>query len=163
MAPTKTNIIVCGTSVQLKVGGTDVGYTAGGVELELADEHYDVIADQSLTPVLRKLTARTCKVRTTMLEATLENLRLAWNLADTALVSSSLTLNSSEKGEVAVVFVGKGPGTTVTRTATFFAAVAMATGPIPNFKDKESQIPVEFECLWSDTNSAFGTIVDASS
>ncbi len=163
MATTKTNIIVCGTAVVLKVGGTDVGYTAGGVELELADEHYDVIADQSLTPVLRKLTSRTCTVRTTMLEANLEHLRMAWNLADSALVSSSLTLNSSEKGEVAVVFEGKGPGTTVKRTATFFAAVAMTTGPIPNFKDKECQIPVEFTCLWSDTNSAFGTIVDTTS
>jgi len=148
--------------VQLKVGGNDVGYTAGGVELEINSEYYDVIADQSLTPILRKMTARTCKVRTTLLEATLEHLRMAWNLASTALVSSSLTLDSSEASEVEVIFVGKGANTT-TRTATFFSSVAMATGPIPNFKDKESQIPVEFECLWSDTNSAFGTIVDASS
>ncbi len=160
MAGTKTNIVVCGTSVVLKVATVDVGYTAGGVELELASEFYDVIADQSLTPVLRKMTSRTCKVRTTMLEATLEHLRMAWNLADSALVSSSLTLNSSEKGEVAIQFIGKGPNSTV-RTATFFSAVGMATGPIPNFKDKESQIPVEFECLWNDTQSAFGTIVDA--
>jgi len=162
MSGTKTNVIVCGTSVVLKVATVDVGYTAGGVELELSSEFYDVIADQSLTPILRKMTARTCKVRTTMLEATLEHLRMAWNLADSALVSSSLTLNSSEKGEVVVQFVGKGPGTTV-RTATFFAAVGMTTGPIPNFKDKECQIPVEFECLWSDANSAFGTIVDSAS
>lgn len=160
MSGTKTNVIVCGTSVQLKVATVDVGYTKGGVELEINSEYYNVIADQSLTPILRKMTARTCKVRTTMLEATLEHLRMAWNLADSALVSSSLTLNSTEKGEVAIQFVGKGPGST-TRTATFFAAVAMATGPLPNFKDKESEIPVEFECLWSDTNSAFGTIVDA--
>jgi len=159
MAGTKNNVIICGTSVQLKVGGTDVGYTTGGVELELNSEFYDVIADQSLTPILRQMTSRTCKVRTTMLEATLEHLRMAWNLADTALVSSSLTLDSSQKGEVEVIFIGKGPNTT-TRTATFFAAVGMATGPIPNFKDKECQIPVEFECMWSDTKSAFGTIVD---
>lgn len=160
MAGTKTNVVVCGTSVQLKVANTDVGYTKGGVELELSSEFYNVIADQSLTPILRKMTSRTCKVRTTMLEATLEHLRMAWNLADSALVSSSLTLNSTEKGEVAIQFVGKGPNST-TRTATFFAAVGMTTGPIPNFKDKESEIPVEFECLWSDANSSFGTIVDA--
>lgn len=161
MAGTKTNVVICGTAVQLKVGGTDVGYTAGGVELEMNSEFYDVIADQSLTPILRKMTSRTCKVRTIMLEATLEHLRMAWNLADSALVSSSLTLNSTEKGEVVVVFIGKGPNST-TRTATFFAAVGMTTGPIPNFKDKECQIPVEFECMWSDTNSSFGTIVDAA-
>lgn len=160
MAGTKTNVVVCGTSVQLKVANTDVGYTKGGVELELSSEFYNVIADQSLTPILRKMTSRTCKVRTTMLEATLEHLRMAWNLADSALVSSSLTLNSTEKGEVAIQFVGKGPNST-TRTATFFAAVGMTTGPIPNFKDKESEIPVEFECLLSDANSSFGTIVDA--
>jgi len=160
MAGTKNNVIICGTSVQLKVATVDVGYTSGGVELEVNSEYYDVIADQSLTPILRKMTARTCKVRTTLLEATLEHLRMAWNLADAALVSSSLKLDSSEKGEVAIQFVGKGPNST-TRTATFFAAVGMATGPIPNYKDKECQIPVEFECLWSDTNGAFGTIVDA--
>jgi len=160
MSVTKDNIIIAGTSMSLSVGGNDVGATKGGVEMEVTSDYYDVIVDQQLTPVKRKLIGRSCRVRTTLEEATLENLRIAWNLASSALVSSSLTLDNSENGEVELVFVGVGPNDT-TRTATFFSAVAMTTGPVPNAKDAESGIPVEFECLYNDSEGSFGTMVDA--
>jgi len=145
----------------LSIGGRDVGYTKGGVEMEVSTEYYEVEMDQSLTSVKRKLIGRDVTVRTTLGESTLENLRDAFNLADSALVSSSLEIDLSEKGEVEIVFTGKGPND-CTRTATFFAAVIAMTGPTPYLKDGETVIPVEFQCNYDDTEEALGTIVDTA-
>lgn len=56
-------------------GGTDLGYTKGGVEVEVATETYKVMIDQfGNTPVKEYITARTCVVRVPLAETTLDNL-----------------------------------------------------------------------------------------
>jgi len=160
MATNKNNVCISGTAMTISVAGTDLGFTKGGVSMEVTEETYKVIMDQSLTAILESMTSRECVVRTVLGESTLANLKTAWNLADSALVSSSLSLDTSTKGEVVLVFTGKGPNAT-TRTATFFSAVAVSAGENTYAKDQETLIPVEFRCLWNSTQSKFGTIVDA--
>jgi hypothetical protein len=161
MSVNKLNICISKTSMTLSVGGVDVGYTKGGVDQEVASEYYRVIADQSLTPVKTSMTGRTCHIRTTLLEGTLNMLRIACNLNATALVSSSLSFDNSENGEVELIFTGKGPNDT-TRTATFFSCVAMGAVVAPYRKDAETSYAVDFEVMWNDTYSKFGTCVDAA-
>lgn len=55
--------------------GVDLGYTKGGVEVEVGTETFKVQIDQfGNTPVKEYITARTCVVRVPLAETTLENL-----------------------------------------------------------------------------------------
>src|SRR5210317_863743 len=59
----------------IEYGGVDLGYTKGGVEVEVATETYKVMIDQfGNTPVKEYITARTCVVRCPLAETTLDNL-----------------------------------------------------------------------------------------
>lgn len=56
-------------------GGVDLGYTKGGVEVEVGTETFKVQIDQfGNTPVKEYITARTCVVRVPLAETTLDNL-----------------------------------------------------------------------------------------
>jgi len=55
--------------------GIDLGYTKGGVEVEVATETYKSMVDQfGNTPIKEYITGRTCVVRCPLAETTLENL-----------------------------------------------------------------------------------------
>lgn len=57
-------------------GGVDLGYTKGGVEVEVATETYKSMIDQfGNTPIKEYITARTCVVRCPLAETTLEILK----------------------------------------------------------------------------------------
>lgn len=57
----------------IEFGGVDLGYTKGGVEVEVATETFKVMIDQfGNTPVKEYITARTCVVRVPLAETTLE-------------------------------------------------------------------------------------------
>jgi len=68
------------TNVKLGVcsvvyNGVDLGYSKGGVEVEVATETYKSMVDQfGNTPIKEYITARTCVVRCPLAETTLENL-----------------------------------------------------------------------------------------
>ena len=56
-------------------GGVDLGYTKGGVEVEVATETFKVMIDQfGNTPIKEYITARTCIVRVPLAETTLDNI-----------------------------------------------------------------------------------------
>lgn len=60
----------------IEFGGVDLGYTKGGVEVEVATETYKVMIDQfGNTPIKEYITARTCMVRAPLAETTLEVLK----------------------------------------------------------------------------------------
>ena len=60
----------------IEFDGVDLGYSKGGVEVEVATETYKVMIDQfGNTPVKEYITARTCVVRCPLAETTLELLR----------------------------------------------------------------------------------------
>lgn len=72
--PSSTNNVKLGVCT-VTYGGTDLGYTKGGVEVEVATETYKVMIDQfGNTPVKEYITARTCVVRVPLAETTLDNL-----------------------------------------------------------------------------------------
>ncbi len=57
-------------------GGVDLGYTKGGVEVEVGTETFKVMIDQfGNTPIKEYITARTCVVRCPLAETTLEVLK----------------------------------------------------------------------------------------
>ena len=57
----------------VEYNGVELGYTKGGVEVEVATETYKVMIDQfGNTPVKEYITARTCMVRCPLAETTLE-------------------------------------------------------------------------------------------
>lgn len=60
---------------QVTFGGVDLGYTKGGVEVEVTTETHKVMVDQfGNSPVNEYITARNVMVRVPMAETTLENL-----------------------------------------------------------------------------------------
>ena len=164
MAITKTNIVWTGINQQVKIAGVDIGSTKGGVEITLESEFYDIKVDQSLYPQYKKLIGRKARLKTQFSEATIEAIRIAWNLASSALVSSSLSLNNSEGGEVKLEFIGKGPGSTpCTRTYTFWSATAMSAAASHKYMNTEEMvIPVEFECNWNETKGEVGSCIDVA-
>lgn len=57
----------------IEFAGVDLGYTKGGVEVEVATETFKVMIDQfGNTPIKEYITARTCVVRCPLAETTLE-------------------------------------------------------------------------------------------
>lgn len=74
MASSTSNVKLGVCSVEF--GGVDLGYTKGGVEVEVATETYKVMVDQfGNTPIKEYITARTCVVRAPLAETTLEVLK----------------------------------------------------------------------------------------
>src|SRR4030067_422933 len=106
MANTKEYIVIAGKAIAVTIATVDVGFTQGGVRVKSTDDILRVKGDQVLGTIKTALTDRVCTVTFTMLEQSLPNLRNAWNLAAAALVSSSLEIDDSHLGEVAVVFTG---------------------------------------------------------
>lgn len=56
-------------------GGTDLGYTGEGINVEITDEVVDLVVDQQLSPVGKKLTSRKVKVSSSLAEENLELLK----------------------------------------------------------------------------------------
>lgn len=59
----------------LTYGTTDLGYTMEGITVEITDEVQDLVVDQSLSPVGKKLTSRKVKVSTVLAEESLTLLK----------------------------------------------------------------------------------------
>lgn len=74
MASSTNNVKLGICSVEF--AGVDLGYTKGGVEVEVATETFKVMIDQfGNTPIKEYITARTCVVRCPLAETTLEVLQ----------------------------------------------------------------------------------------
>lgn len=77
--------------------GSDLGFTKGGVEMEVQTETYQVTVDQfGNTPVSERIIGRTCSVTTPLAETTLDNL-VAVIPGATKVVDGT---SSEEKAEV---------------------------------------------------------------
>ena len=60
---------------KLTLGGVDLGYTKGGVEVEVTSETHKVMVDQfGNSEINEYITGRTCMVRAPLAESTLENM-----------------------------------------------------------------------------------------
>lgn len=158
MAVTVGNIIVgAGT---LSVDGTDVGGTRDGVQMAREAEYLDVTADQHKAVLKKYITAERRFLRTSLLEATLDNLKLAWGgtVEDNTL---KLSLND-ELEEHELEFTGPGPNGK-TRKYKHSRAVQIGNAEHSYTKNGETVIPVEFEILadLSKPGAEWGTVIDS--
>jgi len=158
--PNADNIII--GAAQVSIGGSDVGYTKGGVTVRYEPEFVDVIADQAVGVVRKGRSLERMYVMTTLLEVTLNQIRLAFMQPQANLSGQTLTLGYDDScwvDEVAIVLVGVGPSCG-TRTFTFSKCVTFGTREYTMQREEETAFEVEFEIL-KDSNGAFGTIVDS--
>jgi len=59
----------------VKLGGTDLGFTKGGVEVQVETESHVVMVDQmGSTPISEYITGRSCTVRVPLAETTIDHL-----------------------------------------------------------------------------------------
>lgn len=154
------NIIIGAAAVS--IGGTDVGFTTGGAAVRYEPTFIDVEADQAVGVVRKGRSLERMYVTTTLLEVTLEQIRLAMMQPAGNLAGNTLTLgynNSCWTDEVAIILTGVGPNCG-TRTFTFSKCVAMGNREYNMSREEPVQFEVEFEVL-KDTNGNFGTIVDS--
>jgi len=160
MAGNADNIIVGAAVVTLD--STDMGYTTGGTVVAYEPVWIEVEADQANGVVARKRSSERMYVRTTLLEATLQNILDAFNYPDALLVGSTLTLgynSSCVVQEHSLTLTGVGPSCGA-RTFTFPTVVAIGDKEYQMTSEEAVQFEVEFEVLKA-ADGTFGTIVDA--
>ncbi len=163
MAFNKTNVLV--GSATLFLDGNNVGYTTGGVQIEHQAEFYDVEADQSANPIKTFRVKETFKIKTNLLESTLENLKAAGGFDNSIdqSVPGVRTLGFGGGGVVAPVehtldVYGNAPGTNRQRKIHFYKVVAVEFGTMTIEKNKEQSIPVTFQA-YVDTDQPEGSQV----
>lgn len=147
----------------------DMGYTIDGVEITLEPDIVDIVVDQLGDAA--KLIEQSVKVmvKTTLAEATLANLAIAWGRPDTAFnpVTDTLKLGVNETGkpvERQLRFIGKSPEGT-DRTYTTYRVVSVAASGHSYKRGEATVFPVEFRVLpdGSQSGQEYGTIVDSPS
>jgi hypothetical protein len=147
----------------------DMGFTIDGVEITMEPDIVDIIVDQ-LGDAAR-LIEQSVKVmiKTTLAEATLANLAIAWGRPDAAYTAGTLggelKLGVNPTGrptERQVRFTGKSPEG-LDRTYTCNRAVSVAASGHSYKRGEATVFPVEFRILPDATQSGseYGTVVDA--
>lgn len=154
----------------------NVGYTSNGLELSFEPDFGEVSVDQVLD--VAKLYRQGMKVsmKTSMAEATLENLLISLAYASDELsgdkaTSSGLVLNLSagdigecpvERGIVAV-----GPGTgdcaeseQVERVYVAYRALSIESVNVAAKRDENTMFEVNFRLLPEDTTGSYGKVID---
>ena len=149
MAGAAANVVVAGATLSL--GGTDVGFTQGGVSIRTPRDFRDVEADQQSTLVKKVVIMTRMMIRTTLLEPTLVNLQKVWGQAASGSVIAGVAT------PFAAVVVGTGPAAT-TRTVTFGAVTSISEGEYNMTRDQENTVDAEFEA--TTVAGLFATIAD---
>jgi len=146
---------ICVGPATLSINGTDVGYTKGGVSIRMPRSYLEIVADQAMGVVKIAKTLEQMMVKTTLLEATLANLRWAWDQA----AESAIGVADAVCNEVALVVVGVAPSGG-TRTFTLTKCVPQGDSEVVYSREAETGLEVEFQCLKASTG-AFGTLADS--
>lgn len=141
----------------------DVGGTKDGCELGVADEYQALTVDQVVYEIERRRTGRVVTVKTSLAEATLENLAVA--IANTAPTAGVLTaddgLSAFAPAYSAILLDGIAPGgfrrRIIVRKVLSTDNVAMAYK-----KDGQTLIPVTFTGHWVSASIKPFVITDAT-
>lgn len=137
-----------------------LGFTTGGIETTYAPEYTDIEVDQLLDAALIFKSKMTVTVKTTLSEATLENLLVAWGQSNSTLTGASgvyqdLGISSGGLGDYPVersmVFVGPGPRTAAggrfQRLYHLRRCLQVDSTAIGQMRTEATTIPVSFRCL----------------
>lgn len=159
--PNRDNIVTGAATICLD--GNDLGLTTGGVTVRTERTFVETEADQIMGIAKRSLSMERIYVTTSLLEATLENLRIAFGLPDAYLTGGTvlcLGYNSS-CGIMEHAMVIKGPGPSCgCRTFVFDQVISISSPEYKMDKGEETKIEVEFEVLKDETTGQFGCIYD---
>ena len=163
MAGNADNILIGAATVSLN--GTDVGYTKNGQAVRYKPEFVNVVADQANGVVRKSRSQESMFVKFTLLEVTLENLRIAMMQKTGALTASAtvLTIGTNDScfvDETEIILVGPSSDCG-TRTFTFTRCIITDAERVYEMKrDQEVMFEMEFEVL-KNSAGEFGTVVDA--
>jgi hypothetical protein len=156
--------IIIGAAVVL-VNGTDLGYTKNGQTVRYKPEFISVVADQANGTVRKGRSQESMFIKFTLLEVSLEQLRIAMMQPHANLPSpyAVLTLGYNDAcftDEVEIELQGPGPDCG-DRTFNFPRCVITDAERMYEMKrDQEVMFEMEFEVL-KDSSGHFGTITDA--
>lgn len=154
----------------LKVAGTSIGYTSGGVTLVATADRMDKEVDQSYAPIGIHKIRESYEIRTNLAETTLENLKLVLEQTKDIVVDvpgKTRTLPWGMNPNVVVnslEFRGKSPDGGDRKFLVHKAAI-WEVGEIIHQKDALTIIPVTFRILPDTSQPAgeeYGSIVEVT-
>lgn len=158
---TVANILV--GAATLKLDGVDVGAVSGGVSIAKSTDVYAVEVDNVRAAVKHIPVKENFSVKTNLAEATLENIRMVWNIPANKLQAGVLKLGlSTGLVEHVLEITGVAPDGR-TRVYRTFRAISVRASEHSYYRNKETLIPVEFDVLPDLTQLAgeeLGTITD---
>ena len=150
----------------------DVGYTQDGLEVATDPSYTDVEVDQLLDAVKTFKDGMTLNISTTLVEATLENLLLAWGQPASTLTSTATDKETVIDGgvlgqvptEYGLIAVGNGPekaGSNAYQERSYFAyRVTSVEGASHTLSRADAvSIPVTFRALPAD-DGRYGFVRD---
>ena len=163
--PNQLNIIV--GAARMVVDGIDLGYTTGGVKFRKTTEYLDVDADQLAGIARKEKTMEKAMVSTTLREATLQNMRIAFAEPSSQHFSGSVLVfgqASPVTVEHVLQLTGKGISGK-TRTYTFTRAIVSDEVDFTvGARDAVSDLTIGFELLKDSTyGDTFGKVVEVTS
>ena len=155
-------------------GWREVGYTTDGLEFATDPTYDDIVVDQSLDSVRIFKSAMTASVSTTMAEATLENLVVAWGQAPNTAsalgaAESELVLEAGALGQAPIergfIAVGNAPevsggGKFGQRVYHLYRVLSVEGSTINMSRTDPTTIPVTLRALPDDATGRYGTIRD---
>ena len=162
MAPTVDNIVVGLQTVNtVKVGVygtaegacTELGFTEGGIEITNAREYFEKKADQYIGTLGVVKTSERPTVKLSIAEATLDNMRLAWDYPAAALAASVLTIGGNPTATELTLFINCNSVGGNTRKYEFLKVICIAAGTHSYKKDDKTMIEMEF-LVMQDTSAA---------
>lgn len=164
---TVTNVII--GAGELEVDGVNVGFTEGGVTFAYERTFIEIEADQAICDIARRKIKEVLTISTTLLEATLTNLRLVWGLTGTIqnLGDGTTQLNfgceaTCDEPSHVLLFSGPGPNC-MTRYVEIYDAFSLESGEHTYAKGGAVKVPVVFKAIADRTRDAgnrYGNIRD---
>jgi hypothetical protein len=148
--------------------------TTDGVEFATDPTYDDITVDQQMDAVRIFKSGMSASVSTTMAEATLENLVVAWGQASTTAsalgaTESELTIEAGGLGDAPVerglIAVGNAPeiatgGKFGQRVYHLYRVLSVEGSTVNNSRTDATTIPVTFRALPDDSTGRYGTIRD---
>jgi hypothetical protein len=143
--------VIYGPAKTFQVDGVDLGFTAGGVELNHEVTSKDIEADQVVGRVKTMKTKDGYTIKTSLLESTLANLQIVWGLTAAPATDGSgnnvlyVGVERTFKNH-SLYFVGQGPNG-FERQITVHIAQSVAASKLDLKKDAEEMYAVQFNLL----------------
>jgi hypothetical protein len=160
--------IISGPCRSFKLGEREVGGTEEGVEVEFGQEFEEHAVDESTDAIMLEPTSTQMIIKTSFAEATLENLKVAWNQASAIVADPTAKTETLNIGinapviEYPLEFIGPGPAGKE-RTYKVHRAIQMSASSHSVRKGNKVVFPVEFRVLPKTDlpeNQQYGSVTD---